>query len=1517
MFDDSTMMLLSRSRTVLAACTILFVTAAGAAAAPLAPAAPSAPVTRLPSPFTSTSPADPMSTVGQVSPLEVLDTLSGRPADQKLAPDLKADQAKAGRAGQGNVTVVVESARRLDLSTWSPRVHQFTWPAGEQVAVVSLPARDLTTLAGLPGVARISAGTANASRDETAWQKRLHGKPPISVVSNSRQRSLAPARRPKDNLGPGIGVGHGRGELQTRPYTAHLGDGASDGSAPADDRHNPLAPAGLDGWWDVGLGHEATEAWALGFKGEGVRVGVLDTGVDFAHPDLQGTWAVYPAGQPEAGWPQVYDPTAAFQYTLDHTVNPEGHLTRNAGGTLIEMNQTSKVKEGVVEGETIHTACFSPLVGLADGSRDLGDEDCDYRVPAMSKSGTVRYGHDFDASLAYINSDPASNVDSEYVGVLLVDAHTPGVYDTVYVDTNSDHNFTDEITVTKESPLSYRDLDADGVADLSGGLLYYIADGKMPIPGAYLMGMEKDIPAAGSYVGLFADHEDHGTLCASAVVSQGRLGVPDSAADMVFRDLPGDGQPAAVNPGMAPKAMLAAVGDVYSSDIALEAGWRFAVLGADPQRPDDDMQVVSNSYGSSGDNDGWERESRMIDYYVRHFNAHATFLVATGNSGPGYGTISPPTPLTSINVAASTQFGAGAGPRITDTHQVTYGDIIPFSNRGPGAIGQNGPEVAANGAEGWGATPINPLSVDELINNPDMPVGAGPQALEVWAGTSRSTPAAAGALALAYQAFKSANGRWPDWLEARALTMAGARFDGYDVFTSGAGVVDAGDSVRLAAGQHGVYALPPEWTAGDYRGKVYPGFAQLVAPGAQSAQQFSLKNPSDHAIQVNVAGQALRKIGTTSDTLSMKLAAESPPNAKVPDYVRAIDKSKIPPGTDLMIVRTAIPLSQSDVNGDGNAGFENNLNLGVLRHTDIDGDGKLWTDADGNGVVNHDVLLDENGDPTEDVDWSKTELDQWEYELLNLNQADMNNKEVAVHHPLQRWGDGLYLAWWHPNTCDANNVCLGRSEKVPRLDIPIQIDFFAYQDWPWLSVGQKTLTIPPKSEAKLDATLAIPAGTAPGAYQGALFVDYARGAGDNPVPAGGGYELAGRRLVIPVNANVSAAYDWHGALTLGGTAGRDPGASYDNGLLRGALDRTSDSDTGDWRFFFLDATPPVTGTFWLAKTVWGDGSAEKSDVDTSLWGPSPDRFTDPNHPDNKDQNAADGSWYGPYGQEEVAASRTNYNGAGTWGFASSSGANEDWIGGQAAEGLHEIILHNDLFGGAAMGLPYTTTVSSAQVSPPVLSLAALQCAPLRITSQIDLPGLNLTAVGLSAPVVMKAETVLVGTPYTYDVNLATPAARFVVDLVGQPGTDLDLYVSYDADKNGQFDDGEQIAASESSSALEHIALSGAQPAGRYRLSVVPFSLQGNRTTFDLTVDIVSGTQLTTKNVPAELRAGQPATVQVCPVSPPDVTGPLSGVVAFGPQGGPDVLTVPVVWMREGAKPPAIYLPLTMREHTLP
>ena len=75
-------------------------------------------------------------------------------------------------------------------------------------------------------------------------------------------------------------------------------------------------------------GHKSSEAWKKGFEGNGVIVGVIDDGIDFAHPDLQGTTArVTDPDSPYYGWPMAFS-QASTQYFAYDVFGDELHCDR-------------------------------------------------------------------------------------------------------------------------------------------------------------------------------------------------------------------------------------------------------------------------------------------------------------------------------------------------------------------------------------------------------------------------------------------------------------------------------------------------------------------------------------------------------------------------------------------------------------------------------------------------------------------------------------------------------------------------------------------------------------------------------------------------------------------------------------------------------------------------------------------------------------------------------------------------------------------------------------------------------------------------------------------------------------------------------------------------------------------------------------------------------------------------------------------------------------------------------------
>ncbi len=1570
--------------------------------------------------------------------------------EQRIEPALRVLAAE--RQPKTEVFVVIESALPLPLERYSQAVHRFTWPAGEHVAVARVHLGDLERIAALPGVYAVLLGEPELAPGPQSESAELSDAPGTAAMGPWTAGADQPAQpAPIDSASLGA-------RLRAAPaWTDSRGavrpdSGTEPGAQPARRRAGEVRP---DDWFEIGPGHAVEEAWRMGYRGEGVTVAVLDYAVDFAHPDLQGTWHVLPESHPYAGWPEVFDPYVGLRMAQFKAARQPATASpaRLAQIGMIELYQSSPVTSRQTAAGTVVTACFQALVVRTGASTPaLAEQACDFVVPPTSKSGSVRYGHHPDAFLANANARPAQNIAREYAGILLVDEATAGTYDTVYIDLDGDHDFSDEKPVTKADPVSWRDISdpPDGVADVSGGLLYFISDGQRPFPASWLWGLEADIPPAGQFIGIHYASSSHGTMCASNIVSQGRLGVPPDRS-LRFRDLPG-GQPAAINFGLAPRSQFVSIGSVYAASALYGPSWRFVVLGYDPGRRDDDVQIASNSYGFSAvDNDGWDADARLVDYYVRHFNPSTSFVIAAGNGGPGYGTVTTPNPTVGIKVAASTQMGSTGTDSITETTQITFGDIIPWSNRGPGAVGTVGVHIAADGAYAAGAVPLN-IVADGLLAN------------GTWGGTSRATPVAAGGLALVYQAFHEKHNRWPTWEEARAILMAGARYAAYDPLTMGAGVLDVADSVQIAAGKHGMYALPSEWTAGGYRGVSYPAFAKVVSAGETATTTITLHNPSAQPLDVRLSAQTLRRIGSHEGSLRTDATQESG-QGQTPDYLVPIDKAWLPPDTELMTVRGRIPYEQFDINGDDTP--ENTMALAVLQHTDVNGDGKLWDDRNGNGVVNHRQLwnsfvefawpggqtrLDSvegsitqrltpaghvgpiayfgrgcNGDaPVQDVGgrialiargvcsfaekitnarnagatavvvytdyrpktsmggtapaatlpgvmidlqpglelralllggaevtaamfpqaiplvgldgdspvvYPETELGQYEYMRLSINDNVSDYWEVSVHHPLERWADGLYLAAWHA------------SRAITETELSLQYDFYAYRPWLALTLSQSEVTIPAGGAVVVTATLQIDPGAAPGVLQGAIFADeaprppivylplaandavlvsqmpsarssalvpLARGRPEGRVAARppslepAGYKPAHKRTVIPVVANVAAPYDWQGAIGLGGEQADDADAPYSNGTVRGGFRWDWRAESGDWRFFFVDASEPPAGTQWLVKTAWQETGQRQADIDTRIYGPVSDRYTNPQDPANQQEDMSDAAWYGPYTLGLLTRSTYQVSGS-TWPFSTTSGGYEDWLAFPARSGLHEIMLDAVRFAGRQFVMPFATTAGSIRWQPSLLELTGEDCGALVVTSQVRLPDLQVAGFGMSAPTVLRAVPVrqdvagnIPSTSYRRDVEVPERAGRLAVTLDGQEDDDLDLYLLFDVNRDGNFTyPAERVAESAGEGADEYAVVPGFPRAGRYQVWVHGYRVADEGSTFDLTIDLVAGNSLTVRNTPAEIGAGEPTTLELCAnlAALEGEDGPANGIVVFGPKGAPTLLQSPVTWQR--------------------
>ncbi|MGC9333601.1 MAG: hypothetical protein ACP5JJ_05590, partial [Anaerolineae bacterium] len=212
----------------------------------------------------------------------------------------------------------------------------------------------------------------------------------------------------------------------------------------------PESTQAPEGWFENDT-QGVHETWqTLGITGAGVTVAVLDSGVDFGNPALAGRYAVQPptgiGTQAYVGWPVAFDDRSLSEY-----LSEPGRAWPENWGWYVNASY----------------AVTGP--GAFTFTDPLAPTDV-YTAPGTSLSERYLLGYHPDPALG---SSP----------LLVADEATSGIYDAVYVDLDSDGEF--ETRLSRDAPVGSLDLkNDDGVPDISAGMLYWIADGANPPPGA-------------------------------------------------------------------------------------------------------------------------------------------------------------------------------------------------------------------------------------------------------------------------------------------------------------------------------------------------------------------------------------------------------------------------------------------------------------------------------------------------------------------------------------------------------------------------------------------------------------------------------------------------------------------------------------------------------------------------------------------------------------------------------------------------------------------------------------------------------------------------------------------------------------------------------------------------------------------------------------------------------------------------------------------------------------------------
>jgi subtilisin family serine protease len=634
--------------------------------------------------------------------------------------------------------------------------------------------------------------------------------------------------------------------------------------------------------------HGANEVWSEGVNGSGVTVAVADSGIDFAHPDLNGTQArIDNASSPYDGWPLMHDPVSIRLWLRDGAAYPGSEASWWSDTTETDFDANN---DSILDNNSLDLSSITP-----------------------SLSGVYHIGEHPDSNLV-VRAGGA-------VPVLVVDDRIAGVYETVYVDTDRDGNLSEEQPMRRGAETAGLDTDGDGLWDRSAGLLWWISDGSHGVPYGDIYaarnGYQNRIAGSGDLV-LFMINDareaggNHGTLCASAIAAQGEI---SNGAVL----------------GMAPGSNLTAVSNLYGGGSWFDS-WRFIAEGYDGNvSTPDQPQIGSFSFGvSQAHDDGADGQSLYLDWLTRVYNPQTTYLVAVGNGGPGYGTTASPGGAHGIiSVGAfSSQGGQSNGG--------TFGESAMWTNRGPNSVSRLDPDIVA---VGWSAT--GDRTLNEVTN--------ANSARRSWGGTSLATPIAAGLTALVYQAYFDEYGTWPDSQTVRDLIMSTADDRGYDPLVQGAGWFNVSRTVGALTGENGSMTVSPAaWMTGGNHGAHRDANLNAMRPGQNQTVQIQLDNPGSTDLILRMNGtthEPLLHNGFVWNSTDQGANAtwdgyqSGTPDFVIPLYIAGDANYSLPNGTDLLRARAVMAAEGFD--GNQNYQSENRVYLRMWRWTDNDGDG-IW-----------------------------------------------------------------------------------------------------------------------------------------------------------------------------------------------------------------------------------------------------------------------------------------------------------------------------------------------------------------------------------------------------------------------------------------------------------------------------------------------------------------------------------------------------------------------------------------------
>ncbi|MDE1812726.1 MAG: S8 family serine peptidase [Thaumarchaeota archaeon] len=1054
--------------------------------------------------------------------------------------------------------------------------------------------------------------------------------------------------------------------------------------------------------------------YKYGYAGNGIKIGIVDTGTDFTNPDMQDSVA-----RDKNNAPIMIDADGQGLVLTNTTfvanINSKGIVQNYTN--VIPKNVTSSVyvtSKGVFldlhkKGKGTYVQVYNSLYPKGGNVIVNGTVANDYKIGKDPKHFILSKSSMYHFGMIYESVSQGQYYRLKIVPVLVVDANIAGLYDTIIADMSDswkdyakfsssiipkyDFDFTSGSTITLGSGnenLVY-DSNHDGQADYGAGTVgarvldVYgviakpsLVDEKL---GAINGTLLSPLDPHGNFFGIMYDPEGHGTGTAGSITSAGKqsYSIYGNSTKYHIR-------------GIAPGAKIVPIKALWLGDAIY--GWLWAA-GFDQEKNQwkysgsTRVDIISNSWGISTfpalqSVPGLDIQSLLLSALcVPHsldVNYPGVLVVSSsGNAGPGYGTIGTPDAAPfGITVGAVTDnVFVGYGPfknqpRFGNSTS-HYGEVSGFSSKGPSLIGDPKPDLMAIGEYSYVPTSITQASK----NNTSGTGNTGSYGL--FGGTSLAAPLVAGSAAILMESLKDQNIPYNSFT-IKNILMSTATDLGNDPFSQGAGLINVTRAIDFALGNDGVFEVYNDASYGNtkkildvalgttnsssvgltkikFTNSSLPEtswFGGRLYPGDRTSATFTIVNPTNDTLEINIGPQKLGLIktetydGTTQVRLHDPLINKS--GIYRPNYVtlQEINNSTgltsffgnatpIPDDASLLVLNLAYPFSQ----------FMNSSE-------------KTYAD---DMKISSLYLYDWNKENSSSIPVSR------DLSLINRGGSWGTVQELRVSEPATKIKHiplvGIYpvptrYSYWTGDT----------KKNSTSSDYTLTASYYKKISWNDIWLDSKNIQVPPYSSAKVTATLIVPQDQTPGLYQAFIA-----------------FEGKSHTVNVPVSYAVMKKLQPKDLPTV--IPGQQGDTLYGNGYIGGGFDMSNRYNAGDWRPYYFDVTDKTINSIAMILS-WKD-----PDTNLSVFVIDPQgRIIQTNIPPGvlgKFQGWPTGDWLGP--------SASFSEGGGFYPIKNTNATSTVLYASINQTGVYSILIHAPLFGGRSIAEPVTITTKFSTILP--------------------------------------------------------------------------------------------------------------------------------------------------------------------------------------------------------------------------